>query len=556
MLDSPKPPTHDAASAERFAARRREASIPSSSPAIDAFVGGTSSDPIALLKKRASLVRQLSMKLDIDDEAASARRELATQDSNLTAALAQTPHELLRRRRRRAQPPPAPGAADGRPLAAASRAAAAARPVPTPSSPRRQPYLHPAHRPALTRLRAPSTRCGHTPRRAVRGGGVRPPRDALPHRRRPPAGDRGRRFAAVAAAMRAHPNSADVQAEALSALRGLCTGSDDVGCVRKQLAHVLGTFPLAVAAMAAHGAADAAVAVAGCGCCATRAVRWTTPGCRERRRRRRRARSRRRPPLRAHPNDAELARVALGLLRNVCVSSDPLGRARMQTAADAGAVDLAVVALGTHSKDEAVAVEGLGMLRNVCSGRPPRRQAEGGGGGGGRDRGGGGGDGGAARLGRRAGDGDAGGVQSVLWRRPGRPRAEAAGGGGGDGRGSRGCSAAFPHSRALRVGARLIVEDSSAAALRIARQHPERMRAPGGRILRLSEVVAERSPSAAELSDESGGRGPRARRERVEHRERLERDAAAAGGLRARRQRQRFAAVAARRRLRISVCVQ
>ena len=58
--------------------------------------------------------------------------------------------------------------------------------------------------------------------------------------------------------------------------------------------------------------------------------------------------------------------------------------------------------------------------------------------------------------------------------------------------------AAFPHSRVLSEwGPRLIVEDSSAAALRIARQHLERMRAPGGRIRRLSEVVSERgSPSA------------------------------------------------------------
>ena len=92
MLDSPKPPTHDAASAERFAARRRTQE-PSASPAIDAFVAGTSSDPIALLKKRASLVRQLSMKLDIDDEASvERRRELAKEDSNLTALLSHKHH--------------------------------------------------------------------------------------------------------------------------------------------------------------------------------------------------------------------------------------------------------------------------------------------------------------------------------------------------------------------------------------------------------------------------------------------------------------------------------
>ena len=149
------------------------------------------------------------------------------------------------------------------------------------------------------------------------------------------------------------------------------------------------------------------------------------------------------------------------MLRNVCSGAGHLGVGRKEVAAAAGAIE-AVAAMAALPASVGVQETATLAVYNLCFGVDP------------------------AALERKRRAGAAGMVEA----------AEAA-------------LAAFPHSRVLSEwGPRLIVEDSSAAALRIARQHLERMRAPGGRIRRLSEVVSERSPSAAELSEEaSAARG-------------------------------------------------
>ena len=259
------------------------------------------------------------MKLDIDDEASvERRRELATQDSNLTALLSHKHHmsssvaAVVALNHHLHPAPPTDATLCGRlarccgraPAADAEQPAAPSIPPPTPTVLR-----------SLGAARTVDALRAHTRDGAFRGGGVRPPRDACrTAAARQPATEAGA-FAAVAAAMARIPTAPRCRRRRWSALRGLCTGTDDVGRVRKQLAHVLGTFPLAVAAMAAHGAADAAVAVAGCGLLRNACCAMDDAGLSRKAARRRRARSRRRPPRRAHPHDAELARVALGLLR-------------------------------------------------------------------------------------------------------------------------------------------------------------------------------------------------------------------------------------------------
>uniref|UniRef100_A0A7S3WLC0 Uncharacterized protein n=1 Tax=Emiliania huxleyi TaxID=2903 RepID=A0A7S3WLC0_EMIHU len=116
----------------------------------------------------------------------------------------------------------------------------------------------------------------------------------------------------------------------------MCAGDDAAGLARKQRAAAAGAIQAVVAALQAHPH-EAAVAA-----------------------------------LQAHPQVAEVQEEGCAALVNVCDGDDDAGLARKQRAAGAGAIEAAAAALQAHpqvGRERAeVQQHGCAALVNVCSG--------------------------------------------------------------------------------------------------------------------------------------------------------------------------------------------
>ena len=79
--------------------------------------------------------------------------------------------------------------------------------------------------------------------------------------------------------------------------------------------------------------------------------------------------------MRAHPQAGSLQRWACWALAKVCDGDDAAGLARSQRAAEAGAIEAVVDAMRAHPQDEDVQMESCGALTRLCGGGDAAGQA-------------------------------------------------------------------------------------------------------------------------------------------------------------------------------------
>jgi len=182
---------------------------------------------------------------------------------------------------------------------------------------------------------------------------------------------------ATAAAMRAYPEHEMTQIHGCMALGNLCWGQDDAGLLCKVRAAAVGSLDAVVTALAAHPQ-SAELQAAGALALVTLTSGTTAQNIECKQRASDCGASRHlAAAIRAHVRNQRVAEEACSAIATIAVGSDSCGQdnARCgQAAADAGALEAAILAMRSHPESEMVQYMACSAVNNICTSSEVLRQ--------------------------------------------------------------------------------------------------------------------------------------------------------------------------------------